>query len=202
MSNTKASSKNLPWSTKISILSLMFAITLGYSVVSKKEIERVTNNENQLILKKLPSFQLKEFKKDFVVNPETMFRNGAKLAFVHFWGTWCAPCEAELPDFIEFLKSQKGKGINGILLSVNDKDPLITKFMKRFGELPDNIILAHNEDGSLLSEFGTVKVPETYLFRKDGKTLNKYVGAQDWNHRSFGQRMEFYLNSMGKNVQK
>lgn len=193
---TTAKNQNIPWSTKISILALIFAITLGYALVSKKEIDRITNQEDHLILKKIPGFQLKEFNKDNIVNPETLFRGNGKLAFVHFWGTWCGPCEAELPDFIEFMKSQEGKGINAVLLAVNDEDKKIAKFMKRFGKLPDNIILAHDKSGKLLSEFGTVKVPETYLFRKDGKSLNKYIGAQDWNHRSFTQRMDFYLGTI------
>ena len=64
---------------------------------------------------------------------------------VHFWATWCAPCEAELPEFIDLAK--KFEKITFFLIAVNDEEKKIHKFFKRFGELPPNVRLAHDEEG-------------------------------------------------------
>ena len=44
--------------------------------------------------------------------------------------------------------------------------------------------------------FGTVKVPETYLFAANGKNLNKFVGPQTWSLQSIQKRLDFYLSSI------
>jgi hypothetical protein len=94
------------------------------------------------------------------------------------------------------VESYKEQGVRVVLLAVQDSDKKINKFLKRFGDLPANVVVAHDEKGDSMLTFGTVKVPETYLFAKNGKNLNKYIGPQDWKHKSYKDRMNFYLSSL------
>ncbi len=191
--------KEVPFSLKIAFIALVMASTLGYSIIRKRQIEKLTSTNNFLILKTMPSFSFERLSKtdsnqSFVTDKNIFNGSGVNAILIHFWGTWCGPCEAELPEFIDFANKLKSSGVKAILLAVKDDDKKIKKFMKRFGELPDNIILAHDKVGSSMLKFGTVKVPETYLFAKDGKNLNKFIGAQDWKHPSYLKRVNFYLN--------
>ena len=43
-----------------------------------------------------------------------------KKNFVHFWATWCAPCEKELPDLLKFALNEN-KTITFLFISVNDE---------------------------------------------------------------------------------
>lgn len=192
----------IPFITKIGIIALVIASTLAYSVIRKRQIDSITSSENDLILKELPVFSLPALNSDAPITHENLFENKKKAMLIHFWGTWCAPCEAELPEFIEFVRALEKKGVGAILLAVQDDDKKIKKFMKRFGKLPENIRLAHDKNGSSMITFGTVKVPETYLFSKSGKNLNKYIGPQDWAHASALDRVEFYLSSLNQNDKK
>ena len=36
-----------------------------------------------------------------------------------------------------------------------------------------------------MDNFGTVKVPETYVFAKNAKALKKFVGPQSWGNKYF-----------------
>lgn len=201
-------SKNPSFTSKLAIIALIMASTLGYSILEKRKIDKLTSPENHLILKELPEFSFPPVKGregSVVINKQNLFDGGYQAALIHFWGTWCAPCEAELPEFLEFVQNYKEKGVRVILLAVQDSDKKINKFLKRFGELPSNVVVVHDEKGDSMLTFGTVKVPETYLFAKSGKNLNKYIGPQDWKHKSYKDRMEFYLSSLGgdsKNSQK
>lgn len=193
--STTVKSNPIPFTMKISIVALIMAATLGYSMIKKREIDRLTNSENNLILKTLPHFEVPALDGGFV-SPETLFNDGSKAALIHFWGTWCGPCEVELPEFIEFVRRNKGKGLKVLLLAVQDDDKAIKKFLKRFGKLPENMIVAHDKEGSSMLTFGTVKVPETYLFAANGKNLNKFVGPQTWSLQAIQNRLDFYLGSI------
>jgi len=193
--STTVKSNPIPFAMKISIVALIMAATLGYSMIKKREIDRLTNSENSLILKALPRFEVPALNGGFV-SPSTLFKDGSKAALIHFWGTWCGPCEVELPEFIEFVRRNKGKGLKVLLLAVQDDDKAIKKFLKRFGKLPENMIVAHDKEGSSMLTFGTVKVPETYLFAANGKNLNKFVGPQTWSLQAIQNRLDFYLSSI------
>lgn len=195
---TSSPRKNIPFSFKLAIIALIMASTLAYSIVRKRQIDALTSKENFIILKTLPEFSLPRLEgvEEPPITNENIFSGGYDAVLVHFWGTWCAPCEAELPEFLEFVNYFKEKRVKAVLLAVQDNDKLIKKFLKRFGELPDNIEVVHDQKGDSMLTFGTVKVPETYLFSKSGKNLNKYVGPQDWKQKSYKDRMNFYLSSI------
>lgn len=179
---------------KIGMICLFMAATLGYSLVEKRKIDELTSQDNFLILKELPEVNLTEFETGRALDNKALLAGRTEALLVHFWGTWCAPCEAELPDFIKFADKFKDKGVKALLLAVQDDDKAIKKYLRRYGRLPDNIVIAHDKNGDLLSVFGTAKVPETYLFNNSGKSLNKFVGPQDWAQSSYTDRMNFYLS--------
>lgn len=43
-----------------------------------------------------------------------------KVLVLNFWATWCPPCRAEIPDFIEAYGELKGQGLEILGLSVDD----------------------------------------------------------------------------------
>lgn len=42
-----------------------------------------------------------------------------KVLFLNFWATWCPPCRAEIPDFIEVYDKYKDMGIAILGISVD-----------------------------------------------------------------------------------
>lgn len=180
-------------SNKFSLIFILIAITVGYSLFHKKKLDTYFDASLTPILKELPkNVSLTYFKdgKKLDLAEELKTSNGL---LVHFWGTWCAPCEYELPEFLKFSEELGKKNIKVILLAVNDKDVKIKKFLKRFGKLSDNIIVSHDPNGHSMKEYGVVKVPETFLFNKDGKNVNKFVGPQDWGLPAYIKRIVNYL---------
>lgn len=184
---------------KLGSIALLLAIVLSYSMYVKKNIESTLSTGDELVLKEMPDFSSFDFYNEKnKITKDTVFSSNDKVAFVHFWATWCGPCEEELPSFIKLLSKWKASGVRGLLIAVQDDENKMLKYLKRFGELPDNISVMHDESGAIMARFGTVKLPETYLFASNFQNLNKYVGPQDWELDRYNKRINFYLST--KNV--
>ena len=82
--------------------------------------------------------------------------------------------------------------MTAVLLAINDEEKKIKKFMKKMGKLPSNIVIALDNNSVALNQFGTMKVPETFVFNQKGKTLRKFVGPQDWDAPYYSE----YLNEI------
>ena len=109
-----------------------------------------------------------------------------ELLVVHYWGTWCGPCEAELPELLSFINRFEGApGVKFLLVAVNDDLIKIKKHLKTLTMPKASLIWLLDNKNIHRDTFGTTRVPETYVFSSDKVTLRKYVGPQEWNKPSF-----------------
>lgn len=166
-----------------------------YALYERKKVYVYEDSgATEQVLKQLPDFQVYEIGTQKTLQSKDMIAGNVGL-FIHIWGTWCAPCEKEMPELIAWAKYLNGRGIKFVLLAVNDDEVKIQKFMKRFLPLPSNIVLTIDRDNKVMERFGTLKVPETFLFNKEGKHLNKFVGPQEWLQESFNTRLPVWLGT-------
>lgn len=185
--------------TKLIFIFAALALTFLYAHYEKKKYYSSGLSETELVLKILPDFNSIEIPSGKVVNTNE-FLKGNNGLFVHIWGTWCAPCEKEMPDFLKFAESVQAKGVKFLLVAVNDEEVKIKKFMGRF-TLPSNVTVVWDKDNKALDLFGTLKVPESFLFDSKGKHINKFVGPQEWAQESYQSRLDFWLN-LGNSVER
>ncbi|HOI45017.1 MAG TPA: TlpA disulfide reductase family protein, partial [Candidatus Aminicenantes bacterium] len=54
-----------------------------------------------------PPFQLKDLQGKTL----SLADYKGKVLFLNFWATWCPPCRAEIPDFIEAYSQYNTKGM-------------------------------------------------------------------------------------------
>ena len=178
---------------RVAAILSVIAITVVYSFWSKKSLESqlVSAGQSAAVLSKLPdaSFETMEGR------PFELSSLKYDLLVVHYWGTWCAPCEAELPELLRFIDGFKDKpGVKFLLVAVNDEVMKIQKHLKTVAIPKDSQItwLLDNRD-VYKNVFGTTRVPETFVFSSDKTTLRKYVGPQDWNKPMFFQTFDEFL---------
>lgn len=181
---------------RISIIIFVIALAAAYAVYQKTTLESqlVTESKSEAVLARLPraSFETldgKEFSLD------QLYATSPKLVMVHFWGTWCAPCEAELPELLKLIKRyEKETKVHFLLVATNDEVIKIQKHLKTLA-LPNSPMVHWLLDNKNVHRdlFGTSRVPETFVFSSDKMTLRKYVGPQEWSKTMFFQTFDDFM---------
>lgn len=179
---------------RIIVILLIILTTIGYSVYQKQYLQTRLMTKPEAILAKLPESVFETLDgKPFDVHQ--FYENEmVELLVVHYWGTWCGPCEAELPELLTFMSRFEGRPrVKFLLVAVNDQKVKIQKHLKTLVLPKSSIIWLIDNKNIHRDVFGTTRVPETYVFSADKTTLRKYEGPQEWNKAMFFQTFDEFI---------
>jgi peroxiredoxin len=98
-----------------------------------------------------------------------------KVILVNFWATWCPPCKAEIPGFIELYDQYKDQGL--VILGVSgDDDPETLKAFASEWKINYPMIVGRDEQ-ALLDSYGPIYgYPISVLVGRDGAVCGRHVG--------------------------
>jgi tetratricopeptide (TPR) repeat protein len=89
-----------------------------------------------------------------------------KVAVVKFWGVWCGPCVAEMPDFQKLVDKYAGDPKVAIVTIDSDKDPeTVRKFMEK-NKYQFPVLL---DDGWINGTAGVNSFPTAWFLGADGR---------------------------------
>lgn len=120
-----------------------------------------------------------------------------KTIFLNFWGTWCPPCRAEMPDIQSLYETQETEGENGvIILGIaapnygREKDEQgIKNFLKENSYTYPVLI---DTDAELFEAYGIYSFPTTYMIDRDGNVFGYASGqiSKDMMHSIINQTLK------------
>ncbi|MFC1752820.1 TlpA family protein disulfide reductase [Thermoproteota archaeon] len=100
----------------------------------------------------------------------------SNIIIIDFFATWCPPCIAEIPHFIEIQTKYKSKGVKIIGISLDNDYAKLTKFVEQT-KMNYPVILSSS---TLLEIFGSIySIPTTFIFDKEFHLIKKVVGYHD-----------------------
>jgi cytochrome c biogenesis protein CcmG/thiol:disulfide interchange protein DsbE len=102
---------------------------------------------------------------------------GGKLLVLNFWATWCPPCIEELPSLNQFQRRFANSGVVVLGISIDKDEKAYRDFLTRARV---SFLTARDPDNKINAEYGTLKVPETYIIDSSGKVLRKIISNTDW----------------------
>lgn len=107
-----------------------------------------------------------------------------KTRLVTFWGTWCAPCVAEFPEFVTINRMYRHRAFELVTVAVNDPadEPAVLDFLKKQQASNRNLIFASKDRDVLIDAFDPDwqgEVPLTVLITPEGKVAFRATGAVD-----------------------
>lgn len=98
-----------------------------------------------------------------------------KVVLINVWATWCPPCVAELPGFVELYQDYKDKVT--FMFVANDEKQKVVAFLDKKGySLP-----VYFQASASPRELESSSIPVTYLLDKKGNIVVDKTGAANWN---------------------
>ena len=120
-----------------------------------------------------PDFRLKDLQgKDF-----RLADYKGKVLILNFWATWCPPCRAEIPDFVETYAANRNKGLEILGISVDLMTP--DELLPFVGKAKINYPVAL-ADARIVQDYEPGNyIPSTIIIDKKGILRHRHVGQMD-----------------------
>lgn len=107
----------------------------------------------------------------------------ARPLAVNFWGTFCDPCRAEMPDLVRINSEFQARGLEFILVSVDDPGDIkkkVPQFLEEAGAtaMPAYLINASDPETviNLVDPTWNGGLPATFLYDAHGRMVFKHTG--------------------------
>jgi thiol-disulfide isomerase/thioredoxin len=102
------------------------------------------------------------------------FKDQGKVILLNFWATWCGPCKAEIPGFVELQEKYRDK-LTIIGYSVDDTAELAKKYADEY-KMNYPILLGEGRE-DVQDAYGPIwGIPASFIISKDGKVCRKHMG--------------------------
>jgi len=97
-----------------------------------------------------------------------------KVVILDFWATWCPPCRAEIPGFIELQKKYQVQGLAVVGVSVDQAGSgAVKSFAEKMG-MNYPVVLA---DAKIADAFGGIAgIPATFIIDRAGRIVKQHLG--------------------------
>jgi thiol-disulfide isomerase/thioredoxin len=105
--------------------------------------------------------------------PEAFGPVNAKVIWVDFWASWCAPCRRSFPWMNAMHERYAGEGLEIIAVNVDKERALADEFL---GETPAEFRLHFDPSGGLAESFGVQAMPSSFMLDADGNVLATHYG--------------------------
>jgi thiol-disulfide isomerase/thioredoxin len=120
-----------------------------------------------------PQFALKDF--ETRVAPLKKYRG--KIVVINFWATWCAPCLAEIPEFVRLQRSYRNRGLQVIGITYPPVNPARVRRLAVKSRINYPLLFGNRRIAAL---YGVTNVlPVTIIVGRQGRIEGRIDGVTD-----------------------
>ena len=129
--------------------------------------------------------------------PEAFGPVNAKVIWVDFWASWCAPCRRSFPWMNAIYGKYAVEGLEIIAVNVDKDRKLAEEFLE---ETPADFRLHFDPAGSLAAEFGVEAMPSSFMLDANGNVLATHYGFKLADTAEYEQTIRAALADAASNA--
>lgn len=156
---------------------LIFRSTILIILIGAVVFALVANaNQDKTIYKvgdEAPDFHLQQISKNNELEDIRLSDFRGKGVMLNFWGTFCPPCEAEMPYMQKLYPEYKEKGIEIIAVSLDTTELAVHRFIDKHDL---TFPIPHDTKGKVTDLYKIVPIPTTYFIDPEGVIVEKVEG--------------------------
>ena len=118
-----------------------------------------------------------------------------KVVLLHFWASWCPPCLTELPQILALAHDYKGKQLEVVTVSLDEKWADAQKVLNDAAAA--DVLSVIDPKSSISDRYGSYQFPETYLINPEQKIITKWVGGQNWKDPNLRKLLDTLIEKAG-----
>ena len=100
-----------------------------------------------------------------------------QVGVLNFWGSWCAPCRVETPEFSEVWDDYSAAGVQFLGINVKETDQQFAQaFIDRFGIGFPSLYDPRGEVALAFRDYPANAVPSTIVIDPEGRVAAVYTG--------------------------
>ena len=100
------------------------------------------------------------------------------VAVLNFWGSWCAPCRVETPEFQQVYADVKDEGVQFLGLNVKEtSEQFAVAFVDRFGIEFPSLYDPRGEVALAFRGYPANAIPSTIVLDTQGRVAAVYTGT-------------------------
>ena len=157
---------------------IFFTFKGGY-LKSEAPVSKGKNTySSQEIVDRLLGFDLRDYGGNKLPVDQQRIRSSKKTV-IHLWASWCGPCVGEVPELIEF--SKKNQDVTFIIVSLDDYQEDIEKFMKSFPEFNSQQYLrVWDRDKQISRYLDADRLPMSVIIQSNRSEPQLLKAVVDW----------------------
>jgi len=147
------------------------ALTSKVKLPTEKKSTQAPSKEKiaKLGIKPAPNFSLQSLNGKIIRLSDLK----GKVIILDFWATWCPPCRAEIPHFVDLYKRYKNKGFQMLGVALDNSMDSVENFKEEYNINYPLLI----PNGKVVKDYGPIAyIPTTFVISSNGYIYKKYIG--------------------------